>query len=60
MALANKPQASFTARYQEQDKFVGMMRNIASKTSAHVTLVVHPRKIKVCHKYTKSINFKTN
>ncbi|TKR83153.1 hypothetical protein L596_016788 [Steinernema carpocapsae] len=44
LANLNDEKASALERFNQQDRFVGLMRKMATDYGVHVTLVVHPRK----------------
>uniref|UniRef100_A0A1I8A8B9 SF4 helicase domain-containing protein n=1 Tax=Steinernema glaseri TaxID=37863 RepID=A0A1I8A8B9_9BILA len=55
LANLHNEQAGSMDRFNQQDRFVGLMRKMASDYGVHITLVVHPRKtesdtdLDICH-----------
>lgn len=47
LATLHNDKASAIERYNQQDRFVGLMRSMATDYGPHVTMVVHPRKTEV-------------
>ncbi|CAG9539803.1 unnamed protein product [Cercopithifilaria johnstoni] len=44
LAILNDETANSFERFHQQDRFIGLMRSIATDCMTHITMVVHPRK----------------
>ncbi|VDN00890.1 unnamed protein product [Thelazia callipaeda] len=44
LAILNDERTNSFERFHQQDRFVGLLRSIATDCSTHITVVVHPRK----------------
>uniref|UniRef100_A0AC35G5H2 SF4 helicase domain-containing protein n=1 Tax=Panagrolaimus sp. PS1159 TaxID=55785 RepID=A0AC35G5H2_9BILA len=45
LATLHNDKTSAIERYHQQDRFVGLLRSLATDYRIHITLVVHPRKV---------------
>ncbi|KAK6113995.1 AAA domain family protein [Brugia pahangi] len=54
LAILNDETANSFERFHQQDRFIGLMRSIATDCMTHITMVVHPRKTNVSN--TRKVN----